>query len=233
MPYIFIGFAFGFAIPYLARRFSKFMPATFACALYRIFRPNKTVSKEKRKNNHKYNLLCHRYFMRSLGWGIITAATIYLASLVLPENETPWIAFFIIMLYTLMEIDKRMLLLPDILTVPLLIVGFSYAVFAGGMLGYEPAASAANSALGAAAGYVIPVIASLFLIKKSPEAFGGGDIKLLSAVGSWVGLTNIPYVILLSCLLFAVSCFINKQRQGAFGPSIVIASLIISFLSEY
>ena len=50
MPYIFIGFAFGFAIPYLARRFSKFMPATFACALYRIFRPNKTVSKEKRKN---------------------------------------------------------------------------------------------------------------------------------------------------------------------------------------
>lgn len=162
MPYIFIGFAFGFAIPYLARRFSKFMPATFACALYRIFRPNKTVSKEKRKNNHKYNLLCHRYFMRSLGWGIITAATIYLASLVLPENETPWIAFFIIMLYTLMEIDKRMLLLPDILTVPLLIAGFSYAVFAGGMLGYEPAASAANSALGAAAGYVIPVIASLF-----------------------------------------------------------------------
>lgn len=167
MPYIFIGFAFGFAIPYLARRFSKFMPATFACALYRIFRPNKTVSKEKRKNNHKYNLLCHRYFMRSLGWGIITAATIYLASLVLPENETPWIAFFIIMLYTLMEIDKRMLLLPDILTVPLLIVGFSYAVFAGGMLGYEPAASAANSALGAAAGYVIPVTASLFLIKNT------------------------------------------------------------------
>ena len=132
-----------------------------------------------------------------------------------------------------MEIDKRMLLLPDILTVPLLIAGFSYAVFAGGMLGYEPAASAANSALGAAAGYVIPVIASLFLIKKYPEAFGGGDIKLLSAVGSWVGLTNIPYVILLSCLLFAVSCFINKQRQGAFGPSIVIASLIILFLSEY
>lgn len=56
---------------------------------------------------------------------------------------------------------------------------------------------------------------------------------MLSAVGSWVGLTNIPYVILLSCLLFAVSCFINKQRQGAFGPSIVIASLIILFLSEY
>lgn len=232
MPYIFIGFAFGFAIPYLARRFSKFMPATFACALYRIFRPNKTVSKEKRKNNHKYNLLCHRYFMRSLGWGIITAATIYLASLVLPENETPWIAFFIIMLYTLMEIDKRMLLLPDILTVPLLIVGF-------------PTLFSPEECLDTNLPHPLPIVLweqqrdTLFLLlphffnKKYPEAFGGGDIKLLSAVGSWVGLTNIPYVILLSCLLFAVSCFINKQRQGAFGPSIVIASLIILFLSEY
>lgn len=233
MLYIIIGFAFGFTIPYLARRFSKFMPATFAYALYRIFHINKSVSYSKRKNNHKYQLLCHRYFMRSLGWGIITSAVIFLTSQVFPAQETPWISFLIIVLFMLMEIDKRMFLLPDILTVPLLIVGFMYATFAGNCLGYDIASSTANSALGALGGYIIPVIASLFIIKKHPEAFGGGDIKLLSAVGAWLGFSNIPYIILLSCFIFAISCFINKKRQDAYGPSIVISTLIILFLIEY
>ena len=53
MPYIFIGFAFGFAIPYLARRFSKFMPATFACALY----PTKLFQKKKEKTTT--NTICY------------------------------------------------------------------------------------------------------------------------------------------------------------------------------
>ena len=233
MLYIIIGFAFGFTIPYLARRFSKFMPATFAYALYRIFHINKSVSYAKRKNNHKYQLLCHRYFMRSLGWGIITSAVIFLTSQVLPAQETPWISFLIIVLFMLMEIDKRMFLLPDILTVPLLIVGFMYATFAGNCLGYDIASSTANSALGALGGYIIPVIASLFIIKKHPDAFGGGDIKLLSAVGAWLGFSNIPYIILLSCFIFAISCFINKKRQDAYGPSIAISTLIILFLIKY
>ncbi len=233
MTYIIVGFIFGFSIPYLARRFSKFMPATFAYALFRIFRRNKIVSYKKRLENHKYQQLVQRYFMRSLGWGIITSAIAFLVSQTLTTAETPWIIFFIIVLFILMEIDKRMLLLPDLLTVPLLIVGFSYAAFSGEILGYNTTDAAQNSALGALFGYFIPVIASLFLIKKHPDVFGGGDIKLLAAVGAWLGFVNIPIVILLSCLIFAISCFINKQRQGAFGPSIVLASLIMLFFLEY
>lgn len=233
MTYIIIGFIFGFSIPYLARRFAKFMPATFAYALFRIFSINKTVSRKKRIENHKYQQLIQRYFMRSLGWGIITSAIAFLVSQTLTAAEAPWIVFFIIVLFILMEIDKRMLLLPDLLTVPLLIVGFSYAAFSGDLLGYNTVDAAQNSALGALFGYFIPVVASLFLIKKHPDVFGGGDIKLLAAVGAWLGFVNIPIVILLSCLIFAITCFINKQRQGAFGPSIVLASLIMLFFLEY
>lgn len=233
MTYLIIGFIFGFSIPFLARRFSKFMPATFAYALYRIFCINKQVSRSKKQANHKYKQLSRRYFMRSLGWGIITSSTIFLATQTILPDEMPWIAFFIIVLYMLMEIDKRMFLLPDLLTVPLLIVGFAYAAFAGELLGYDNAAAVQNSALGAIAGYFIPVLASLFLIKKHPDVFGGGDIKLLAAVGAWLGFINVPYVILAACIIFAITCFINKQRQGAFGPSIVLASLIVLFLLEY
>lgn len=230
MLYIFIGFAFGFIIPYLARRFSKFMPATLAYALYRIFHINARVSKQKRLNNPKYQRLKNHYFMRSLGWGIITAAIVFLASLTLPEKEMPWIAYLIITLLTLTEIDKRMLLLPDLLTIPLLIIGFTHAAFVEDLLGETIVDSVQNSSLGAIFGYTIPVIASLFLIKKHPDVFGGGDIKLLSALGAWFGVTNIPIIILISCLIFGLTCFVKKQRQGAFGPSIVLAALINLFL---
>ncbi len=230
MPYIFIGFIFGFTIPFLARRFAKFMPATLAYALYRIFHFNARVSKQKRLNNAKYKKLSTRYLMRSIGWGIITAAVVFLASLSLPQKEMPWISFLIIILLILTEIDKRMQLLPDLLTIPLLIAGFTYASFVENALGETITDSVQNSALGAIFGYTIPVIASLFLIKKHPDVFGGGDIKLLSALGAWFGVINIPIIILLSCIIFAIDCFIKKQRLGAFGPSIVLAALINLFL---
>ena len=82
-------------------------------------------------------------------------------------------------------------------------------------------------------GYLLPVVASLLLIKKHPDNFGGGDIKILAAIGAWLGLTNIPYVIILSCIIFGISCFINKKRAGAFGPSIVLSALIILFVLIY
>ena len=232
MPYIVIGFIFGFFIPYVARRFAKIMleTPTFAYALYRIFTPTKKVSKQKRLSNRKYIQLKNRYFMRSFGWGIISAAILSIISVALPENEIPWISFFVIILLILTEIDKRIQYLPDILTSPLLISGFAYAAFSGLLLGNTTAEAAENSALGAIFGYLIPVIASLLMIKKHPDNMGGGDIKILAAIGAWLGLANIPFIILLSCLVFAISFFITKKRVDAFGPSIVLATLLILFI---
>ena len=235
MTYIIIGFVLGFSIPYIARRFAKIMlqTPTLAYALYHLLKINKRVSKQKRLSNHKYTQLANRYFMRSLGWGIITTALVFLISTVFPKNEVAWFVFFTIILLILTEIDKRIQYLPDILTSPLLISGFLYASFAGNILGETPIASAQNSALGACFGYLIPVIASFLMIRKHPDNLGGGDIKILAAIGAWLGLTNIPYIVLLACIIFAISCFINKQRAGAFGPSIVLAALIFLFLSCY
>ena len=96
MLYALLGFILGFSIPYTARRFAKFMPATLAYAIYRILTPNKKVSKEKRKNNIKYQKLFNRYFMRSLGWAITTSAIFFLISITYTSTEAPWISFFVI-----------------------------------------------------------------------------------------------------------------------------------------
>lgn len=232
MIYILIGFFSGFCIPYIARRFSKFMPATLPYAIYRIFKINKHVSKNKYSQNQKFLKLRNRYFMRSLGWGIVVSSFSFYTSIAYTQADASWFVFLIIMLFLLMEIDNRMMLLPDLITLPLLISGFAYASFNGYLLGDNIVLATQNSVLGSIFGYLIPTIAALFMVRKNPEAFGGGDIKLLSAIGAWLGLTTIPFVILISCVVFAISCFINKKRVGAFGPSIVIATLISLFLLQ-
>ncbi|MBO4284624.1 MAG: prepilin peptidase [Alphaproteobacteria bacterium] len=218
MIYIFSGFVFGLLIPYIARRFSKFMPATMAYGLYRLVWPIKTVCRQKRLHNVKYQRLKRQYIMRSIGWGIVSAGLSYAAHICLPSDFYIALIWILLALY---EIDKRMFLLPDILTVPLLILGFVFAA--------TRADFALLSALGAAAGYILPVISSLLIVKKYPEAFGGGDIKLLAAVGAWIGLSNVPILLVASCIVFGAFCLIKHERTGAFGPAIVISTIGLVF----
>ena len=229
MYYALLAFIFGFLVPYMARRFAKFMPATSAYALYRLIWPVKQVSKNKKQANPKYKKLIKKYVMRSIGWAIVSGALGAATYFCFPAEYRNWILFLILTLLLLYEIDERMFLLPDILTIPLLIGGFAYSAFAFTSSEEYILTPCQLSALGAIAGYILPVIASMFLIKKHPDCFGGGDIKLLAALGAWLGLEAVPYLILLSSAVFAVFSIAKKQRAGAFGPAIVIATIILVF----
>lgn len=226
MLYILSGFLFGLLIPYMARRFSKFMPATMAYALYRLIVPVKKASKQKRLANGHYQTLMQKYLMRSIGWAIVTSALTFASHLCLPSDFFIALIWILLLLY---EIDKRMLLLPDILTVPLLMIGFLFASTQEPVINLDTFSPAFQSAIGAISGYFLPVIASLVIVKKHPEAFGGGDIKLLAAVGAWIGFEYIPAILLASSCLFGFFCLAKRERAGAFGPAIVIATLGLVF----
>lgn len=224
MLYAVYGFCFGVLIPYMARRFAKFMPATPAYALYRIVKQNRVVSKAKRAENAGYAKLMRRYIMRSLGWGILSAALSYLLLHKFGPMYIWWHLVFVWILLLLTEIDNRMQLLPDILTVPLLLVGFAYAAFTGAWV------VPIESAFGAGLGYLIPAAASLPFVFKRPDAFGGGDIKLLTALGAWLGFERLMYVIITACVLFVFTVVIyRRKRDGAFGPSLAAAAILIAF----
>lgn len=225
MIYAVLGFIFGLCIPYIARRFEKFMPATAAYAIYRILKPNKSVSRAKKNQNHRYVKLMRAYRSYSVGWAIVVAAVSYLTYVSLGANGIVWNLILVWTLLLLTEIDKRMLLLPDILTIPLLIIGFAYSTLSVGLV------IPAESALGAMAGYFLPVVASMLLVWRHKDVFGGGDIKLLAAVGAWIGLESLLYTVILSCVLFGAYALLNRKREGAFGPAIVLATLIVIFIS--
>lgn len=222
MFYALIGFVLGCFIPYMARRFAKFMPATFAYALVEIFRVGKRLSAAKRQDE-RYRKLKNKFFWRSVVCGVVTSALFFAAFLRFGEYGIYWHLFFIWSLLLMTEIDWRMFLLPDILTIPLLIIGFVYASFIADWT------FAADSALGAAVGYFMPVLATLLLVWKNKDMFGGGDIKLLAAIGAWFGVEKLIYTILLSVFLFALQSVFLRQRSGAYGPSAAISAIIIAF----
>ncbi len=233
MIYVLCGFLFGMMIPYLARRIGKLMPGTMGYILLKLFIPTPTLSYKNLENNPRYMQLMRFYLMRSIGWGIFTGAATYLFATDFGSDYAWWYISFLWILLLLVEIDKRFELLPDVLTLPLLMLGFAYAAQKGPWLATVDInflSHAQNSAMGAIMGYVMPVLASMFIVWKYPEAFGGGDIKLLCAIGAWVGMEIIAYIILLSCIIFGISCLINKMRAGPFGPSIVYATLALCLL---
>lgn len=147
MIYAVYGFVFGLLIPYISRRFAKFMPATMAYALVSLCKFSKKVTSEKWEKSLTYTKLRREFFYRSLLCGIVTAAVSYFAYAHFGSRGLWWQLYFIWSLLLLAEIDYRMFLLPDILTVPLLILGFSASCWGWGHI------SGAESALGAVGGY--------------------------------------------------------------------------------
>lgn len=129
-------------------------------------------------------------------------------------------------LLTLGWIDLRRWVLPDVLTLPLLLAGLGEAAL------IEPA-GLLDRALAAAAGYLsLRAVALAYRLLRGREGLGGGDAKLLGAAGAWIGAMALPQAVLgaaLTALAAAAVLQLNGVRMHArsamtFGPFIALAS---------
>jgi len=109
------------------------------------------------------------------------------------------------LLVTLAALDVAEFWLPDALTGALALAGLASIAVA------PPVWS--DRLIGGAAGF-----ASLWLIAfayrriRGREGLGGGDPKLLGAIGLWVGWAMLPFVLLLACLVGLGSVLIARLR---------------------
>ena len=216
MLFVFCAFVFGFCIPYMARRFNKFMPATFAGALVELFR------REKKVKYFRKNRLYKKFMWRSLMCGLINAVVVFLALSYTSTINPAFLTLYICLLLLLAEIDFRSLFLPDILTVPLLLLGLFVACFNMSSLTIE------ESVFGALIGYFLPVLVTLLIVWYKKDAFGGGDIKLLSALGTWLGVESLLNVIAIASILGILYAILKRKSSLAFGPMIAIAGIVVS-----
>jgi leader peptidase (prepilin peptidase)/N-methyltransferase len=129
-------------------------------------------------------------------------------------------------LLALGAIDLRCWLLPDELTLPLVVAGLAATVW------LDPA-SLTTAALGAALGYLgLRLVGAIYRRLRGGDGVGQGDAKLLAASGAWLGAAALPQVILLAAstaLAAALGLRLAGIRLGArsalpFGPFLALAT---------
>jgi leader peptidase (prepilin peptidase) / N-methyltransferase len=181
-----------------------------------------------------------RYCGHPLGWFYpaieFSAFAVALAALAADGGEKIWLdCCFGWWLLALGWIDARRWLLPDPLTLPLIIAGLAAAV------AFDPE-QLTDRALGAALGYLgLRVVALLYRRLRGREGLGHGDAKLLAAAGAWVGAMALPQVVLGAAIsaLFTAACLrLAGVRLGAgsalpFGPFLALATWLIWLLGPF
>lgn len=178
-----------------------------------------------------------RFCGRPLGWFYpaveLAVLSIALIAVVLDQGQGVWLDCILgWWLLALGWIDARSWLLPDALTLPLVVAGLVEAL----VLDRD---QLTGRALGAAFGYLaLRALAYLYRRLRGRDGLGQGDAKLLAAAGAWVGAAALPQVILLAALaaLGAALCArLAGVRLAAFsalpfGPFLALATWVVWLL---
>jgi len=143
--------------------------------------------------------------------------------------EAACYALFMALAIALFFIDLETLLLPDRLTLSMLWLGLL-----AGTQGFLPI-SLSDAIWGASIGFLLPwAINQIYRRMRGHDGFGGGDFKLLAALGAWTGWPAIlPILCAASVLgLLAIGTgHLLKRRQPvlthafAFGPYLILSGL--------
>ena len=181
-----------------------------------------------------------RYCGRAVGWfypGVELAAfAVALMAVSVDGGHAIWLDCILgWWLLTLGWIDIRCWLLPDVLTLPLVVAGLAAAA------AFDPE-QLVDRSLGAAAGYLMLLgVAVLYRLWRSREGLGRGDAKLLAASGAWLGASALPQVIFLAAVfaLAGAACLrlagvrLGAQSPLPFGPFLALATWVLWLSSPF
>ncbi len=132
-------------------------------------------------------------------------------------------------LLALAWIDLRDMILPDVMTLPLVLAGLAWALIA------EPE-RIVDHAVGAAAGWLLFWgVSRLYRILRGRDGLGEGDAKLLAASGAWVTWTGLGPVMQIGALTGLAWALGNRLRGTEttattaipFGPPLALATWVV------
>lgn len=75
--------------------------------------------------------------------------------------------------------------------------------------------------------YIICLIINIICNKLNKEIIGGGDLKLFSVMGLFVGVVGSMYVLLISSLIGILYYLISKNKVIPYGPFLSIAYFVV------
>lgn len=124
-------------------------------------------------------------------------------------------------------IDAEFMILPDVLTLPLIVAGLAVTWV------LEPQTLAGHAAA-AMVGYgVFRLIDVGYRALRGRDGLGAGDAKLLAAAGAWIGFAGLPHLLIGAGLLGIAAILFLRARDGralsqpvAFGPALALAFFV-------
>ncbi|MEW7314787.1 A24 family peptidase [Buttiauxella gaviniae] len=139
---------------------------------------------------------------------------------------------FIAFLLALAVIDAQTMLLPDVLTLPLIWIGL-VVNFDGAFVPLQ------SAVIGAICGYLsFALLAFIFSQLTGKAALGGGDAKLLAALGAWLGWEILPELVTFAAVgglvgAGAMHLFYRQKlnQPVAFGPWLILSGGYFLYLA--
>lgn len=143
---------------------------------------------------------------------------------------TPFYLLFVAGLITITFIDLDHQIIPDVISLPGILVGFLSVFFVPWVTWVD---SIGGILLG---GGLLYLVAELYFLLKKKEGMGGGDIKLLAMIGAFLGWKAVFPVIFLSSLIGTIIgiplIYFTKSSGGLaipFGPFLSVGAVIWLF----
>jgi leader peptidase (prepilin peptidase)/N-methyltransferase len=154
-----------------------------------------------------------------------------------PMEAMLWFLLFICPLIVLSFIDASHMIIPDVITLPGIIIGIHLQMY----LQWPDAKSALFSSLGGTlvGGGLLLILAEVFSRFRGKDALGGGDIKLTAMLGAFLGIQALPFIFFVSSalgILFTLGKVILKKQKASeplpFGPFLALAGLMVFFYQQ-
>lgn len=150
-----------------------------------------------------------------------------------------WFLLYILPLITLSFIDMKHRIIPDVISIPGIPIGFLVTLY---MMWPNWQNALTFSFLGMlAGGGSLLILAQLYIWIRKREGLGGGDVKLCAMLGAFLGWKAIIFVFFISSILaiiFAViSTLISSKKESGplvipYGPFLSLAAMIYFFYGK-
>lgn len=155
----------------------------------------------------------------------------------IPAQTTSASAFTALLLIALAYasyVDLRRFEIPDLVSIGLFPLGVTL------WLTCEPEAALPHVLAGLGALCLFYAFSRAFFFFRRYEGLGLGDIKLIASATVWIGLANLPVMILIAAISGLIASFYNfdKKKLGSqeawvpFGPHLAIAIALVWFGSN-
>ncbi len=221
--YILCGIISGFFIPFIAGRFGKIIPADPGNLLLNLFHRPRFPTVYDPARGFFLRQLWKKLYLWAVFWAITNGGLFALSYFILPESMHIFAAVLIWSLNVCTVIDAQYYLLPDFFTLPLLLLGFAFHLSVN-------VQDISFALTGAVCGYAVSILSVLALAKAEHKELGAGDVKMMTALGAWLGMIGLNICLILSFFLFILFSILPVQKKGAYGPALGTATLIVFFV---